>query len=316
MTRPRQLAEQYALDAAPQIIASASPSGATHGEDRKRAVDASRSTDEKSDSTTPHAARAGAPRESAGWSRASRAKVALLTDSSGTLSRPNRDGLVKSARKSQLDGADLSVCVRVSSNGDKSECVAQVYMPESSGTRRHKTVVKTCVEMLNSQSSRACARLKYALRSIEKGVEAAAHRLTQLPSPYERIRALSGIEAAAPATGQIAQYQKTDSECNTHRENAASALNINLERQHESPSNTNQQLEGTRKSAVKSKNSLTRAWKLHRVLNLARARAAIRTLRLTSVRRTGRRPLDRLAFEPGYTNAFALRGTPRLCIPK
>ncbi|KAJ7472468.1 hypothetical protein FB451DRAFT_1398679 [Mycena latifolia] len=35
--------------------------------DRERAVDTSRSTDQNSNSTTPHAARAGAPRESAGW---------------------------------------------------------------------------------------------------------------------------------------------------------------------------------------------------------------------------------------------------------
>ncbi|KAJ7455193.1 hypothetical protein FB451DRAFT_1373328 [Mycena latifolia] len=38
----------------------------TRGEAIERAVDASRSTDEMSDSMTPHAARAGAPRESAG----------------------------------------------------------------------------------------------------------------------------------------------------------------------------------------------------------------------------------------------------------
>ncbi|KAJ7455155.1 hypothetical protein FB451DRAFT_1373314 [Mycena latifolia] len=46
---PRQLAEQDGPDAAAQIIASASAWGATRGEDRERAVDASRSTDEKSD---------------------------------------------------------------------------------------------------------------------------------------------------------------------------------------------------------------------------------------------------------------------------
>ncbi|KAJ7461453.1 hypothetical protein FB451DRAFT_1404686 [Mycena latifolia] len=61
----RQLAEQCGPDAAD------SRGGAMHAHvrftDRERAVDASRSTDEKSDSPTPHAARAGAPRESAGW---------------------------------------------------------------------------------------------------------------------------------------------------------------------------------------------------------------------------------------------------------
>ncbi|KAJ7455134.1 hypothetical protein FB451DRAFT_1565043 [Mycena latifolia] len=45
--------------------------GAMHAhlrlKDRERAVDASRSTSEKSDSATPHAASAGAPHESAGW---------------------------------------------------------------------------------------------------------------------------------------------------------------------------------------------------------------------------------------------------------
>ncbi|KAJ7443453.1 hypothetical protein FB451DRAFT_1437466 [Mycena latifolia] len=48
-----------------------SPGGAMHArvsfKDRERAVDASRSTDQNSNSTTPHVARAGAPRESAEW---------------------------------------------------------------------------------------------------------------------------------------------------------------------------------------------------------------------------------------------------------
>ncbi|KAJ7443465.1 hypothetical protein FB451DRAFT_1190081 [Mycena latifolia] len=100
------------------------------------------STDEKSDSTLPHAARAGAPPECAGWcacvargvgvgvpatplrlvcerasaeprmhdsagyvARASRAEAALLTDSPGTLSRRILCALTKLARRCLSDTA-------------------------------------------------------------------------------------------------------------------------------------------------------------------------------------------------------------------
>ncbi|KAJ7461436.1 hypothetical protein FB451DRAFT_1181181 [Mycena latifolia] len=142
---------------------------------RERAVDASRSTDEKSDSTstTPHAPSAGAPRESAGWcalcapsgggiravfgracreprihtlagyaARASRAEAAL--PSSHSRGSGSARQVAASCARSPSSPAHLVQTIHhlagISGLKEAVPRLAQVYMSDSAGTQRVGTV--------------------------------------------------------------------------------------------------------------------------------------------------------------------------------